>query len=217
MIRIQDVQWSKTKDQVYFIVEVARQQKRNIAINTLKARFLQCSLIRRWSCKDSVYLWFTPSPRHSAPVKKLRVRTSLLTFRPLIRLKIYYLFILLAKKLAIHRVDHRELTNCKIDRRKILMLLSVNTLDKSLDFGFKIIVFRDGTAPVPLLQNRWSFSEHFTLITELFLIQHHSKNTVLYLLFSIIHEIRLNTSWTTMISWQSSDLCILTFKKVLPT
>lgn len=77
MIRIQDVQWSKTKEQVYFIVEVARQQKRNIAINTLKARFLQCSLIRRWSCKDSVYLWLTPSPRHSAPVKKPGVRTSL--------------------------------------------------------------------------------------------------------------------------------------------
>lgn len=56
-----------------------------------------------------------------------------------------------AKKLAIHRVEHRKLTNCKIDRRKILFLLNVNTLDKSLDFGFKI-VFRDGTVPVPLIQ-----------------------------------------------------------------
>lgn len=90
-------------------------------------------------------------------------------------------------------VDHRKLTNCKIDCKKILFLLNVNTLDKSLDFVFKIVI-RDGTVPVPLIQNRSSLSEHFTLITKLFLIQHHRKNTILYLLFSIIHDVRLNTS-----------------------
>lgn len=50
-------------------------------------------------------------------------------------------------------MDHRKLTNFKVDRRKILFVLNVNTLDKSLDFGFKI-VFRSGTVPVPLIQNR---------------------------------------------------------------